>query len=388
MHVKGFLHKLLTPVMHKTRVKALSEVVVSAVCTKELKLTALGRGIETGIQERSGIQKVNRLLGNQHLLEAKEIVAKEVAHLLIGPKKHPGLIVDWTKFSNSKDAVLRAALATQGRALTIYEERHPIKKMGNRKVQEHFLTTLKKILPEDCVPIIVTDAGFHNDWFRKVALLGWDYVGRVRGLKKYRNPDEKVFYPCQQLFKWGTHKCMCLGKLILTRKNPLESYVYIVKGKLKGRKAFTKQGKIRKDKDSKGYSRAHREPWLLASSLKGRHAAKRVQWIYSCRMTIEEAFRDLKSSRYGFGLEEGKTRRAMRRDVLLLIAMLASLIAWLTGKVGEQMQLHLRFQSNSIKHRRVLSLFYLGCQLIRKNFQFPLSQIWEAAVALKNEAVI
>jgi hypothetical protein len=53
MHAKGFLHKLLTPVIHKTRVKALSEIITAAITTKKLMLTALGRAIDSPIQERS-----------------------------------------------------------------------------------------------------------------------------------------------------------------------------------------------------------------------------------------------------------------------------------------------------------------------------------------------
>jgi hypothetical protein len=387
MHVKGFLHKILAPVIHKARVKVLSEIVTAAINTKKLTLTALGRGIDSSLQERSGIQKVNRLLGNKSLSADYVSIAKAVSILLIGNKRYPEIIVDWTKYPNSEDAVIRAALAVEGRALTLYEERHPIKKMGNKKVQKSFLKTLKQVIPAGCRAIIVTDAGFHNDWFKEVLKLDWDYVGRIRGMRKYRTPDSKRFISCGNLFKQATKKVKSLGKLVLTRKNPTESYFFIVKGKLKGRKALTKQGKVRRDKDSKAYSRAHREPWLLASSLTGRNAAKKVEHIYSRRMTIEEAFRDLKSVRYGFGLDESKTRIKGRRDILLLIAMLASLIAWLTGKAGEKMKLQYQFQSNSIKHRRVISLFYLGCQLVRKKIPISSSLIWDVIASLEKEAI-
>jgi hypothetical protein len=387
MHVKGFLHRILTPVTHKARVKVLTEVTTAAIITKKLTLTTLGRAIDSPIQERSGIQKVNRLLGNQFLLKEYVYIAKAVSNTLIANKKHPEIIVDWTKYPNSEDAVIRASLALEGRALTLHEERYSIKKMGNNKVQNNFLKKLKQIIPADCRPVIVTDAGFHNDWFKEVLKLDWDYVGRIRGMKKYRKPDSERFIPCKNLFKQATGKVKSLGKLILTRGNPTESYFFLVKGKLKGRKALTRQGKVRRDKDSKAYSRSHREPWLLASSLQGRNAAKKVKRIYSRRMTIEEAFRDLKSSRYGLGLDEGKTKIKKRRDILLLIAMLAGLTAWVTGLAGERMKLQYQFQSNSIKHRRVISLFYLGCQLIRKKIPIPLSLIWDVIASLEKEAI-
>jgi hypothetical protein len=224
MHAKEFLHKILTPVIHKSRVKVLSEVITAAITTKKLTLTALGRAIDSPIQERSGIQKVNRLLGNRSLLIDYPYIAKAVSNLLIGNKKHPEIIVDWTKYPNSEDAVIRASLAVEGRALTLYEERYSIKKMGNGKVQKNFLKTLKQIIPADCTPIIVTDAGFHNDWFKEVLKLDWDYVGRIRGMKKYRKLDNKRFISCRNLFKQATGKVKNLGKLVLTRGNPTESY--------------------------------------------------------------------------------------------------------------------------------------------------------------------
>jgi hypothetical protein len=60
--------------------------------------------------------------------------------------------------------------------------------------------------------------------------------------------------------------------------------------------------------------------------------------------------------------------------VLLLIALLGSLVAWLTGKIAEEVGLHRQYQANSIRHHRVLSFFYLGCQVLRdKNRKLKLS---------------
>lgn len=259
--------------------------------------------------------------------------------------------------------------------------------MGNRKIQKNFLITLKKILPNTCKPVIVTDAGFHNDWFREVLALGWDYIGRIRGMKKYSKQEGETFHSCKKLFKRATKKAIYLGEMILTKKNPMLSHFYIMRRNLQGRKARTKQGKIKRDKDSKNYSRAHREPWLLVSSLSKRNAAKKVIEIYSRRMTIEEAFRDMKSSGYGLGLEESKTKLKKRRDILLLIGALASLIAWLTGLAGEKMKLQYQFQSNSIKHRRVISLFYLGCQMIKRKICIPSSIIQDAITSMQKEVI-
>ena len=48
-------------------------------------------------------------------------------------------------------------------------------------------------------------------------------------------------------------------------------------------------------------------------------------------MQIELAFRDLKSHRYGQGMEDSLTRHGGRLQVLLLVSTLASFISWLAG---------------------------------------------------------
>ena len=65
----------------------------------------------------------------------------------------------------------------------------------------------------------------------------------------------------------------------------------------------------------------------------------------------------MKSKKYGFSLSESKTIKVARFTVLLLIALLGSLVAWLVGKLTEEAGMHYQYQANSIKHRRVLSFF-------------------------------
>lgn len=385
MHAGKFLHGLLKNTMHNLREKALIEAVLAAINAKKLTLTAIGRTIDSSAQERSGIQKINRLLRNQHLLTERKILAIKMAGTLIGNKKNPDVLVDWSKYPKSNDAILRASLVAEGRSLTLYEKRHPIKKMGNNRIQKKFLTELKKVLPAGCAPVVITDAGFHNDWFKEVQKHGWDYIGRIRGIRKYRRVGEEKFFECSRLWRGATTEAKEVGEVVLTKKNPFSVCLYLIKGKLKGRKARTKGGKIRRDKDSKNYARSQREPWLLASSLKGRTAAKKVTTKYKFRMQIEQEFRDMKGNRYGFGLEESKTRIGNRRTILLLIGMLATLVAWIMGKTGERLQLHYQFQSNSIKSRRVLSHVYLGCRLIRKKIKIPVGELWESIGILRKE---
>jgi hypothetical protein len=229
---------------------------------------------------------------------------------------------------------------------------------------------LKSILPEGCCPYIVCDAGFKNPWFRAVLNLGWDYIGRVRGTVHY--DDGGGFKPIKNLFDRATQTPTSCGEFKLSKEKPLKTNCYLYKHKLVGRHKLTKGGKRDRHKDSENHARSYREPWVLVSSLKGFSAVKRVIKMYKFRMTIEGSFRDQKSTQFGFSMNENVTLMTERYTVWLLIASLASFIAWVVGFAAEQRKLHYSFQANTYRHRRVLSFFYLGCQIIRKKRDFEI----------------
>ena len=62
-----------------------------------------------------------------------------------------------------------------------------------------------------------------------------------------------------------------------------------------------------------------------------RTLAKKVVRLYRARMQIDEAFRDLKSPRFGLALEYPRTGEANRLAMWLLIAALATIVLWLIG---------------------------------------------------------
>ncbi|MEO6850356.1 MAG: IS4 family transposase, partial [Mucilaginibacter sp.] len=205
--------------------------------------------------------------------------------------------------------------------------------------------------------------------------LGWDCLGRVRGKKYLRKPDGE-WQLSKELFGSATSTAKYYGKVELCKSNPILLNLCLFKRKKKCRKGLNKAGKKRRDTTSLDQRKAANEPWVLVTSLpKSSFLAKQTVKKYSKRMQIEESFRDLKSSRYGFGFENAYSQEIRRIEILLLIAMLASFIAWLTGRVAEKLGLHYQFQSNTTKNRRVLSLFFLGCQIIRRQIKIPIKAL-------------
>ena len=81
-------------------------------------------------------------------------------------------------------------------------------------------------------------------------------------------------------------------------------------------------------------------------------------------MQIEEAFRDLKSTRFGLSLELHRSYQVERLQALLLIATLALMVAWLLGQATQNTGQHRQYQANTVRNRVVLSTMFIGLQVI------------------------
>ena len=375
MHAQLFLHNLLSSVMHLKRLKTLIGLVSGLLCDKKLSVSQLGRSLNNNASEKSNIKCSDRFLSNKHIWKERFSVYKKFASHLVSTSHRPLIIVDWSHIPNTTCYVLRAALVRSGRALTLYEEVFPKRLENNPNIHRRFLKKLKKLLPNSS-PILITDAGFGKSWFRSVLAMNWDYVGRVRGNTTFRLNKSKSWKNYQDCGSEANHIPVYLGEGELTQQESLKTHLYLVKLPKKFRVSLNKLKKKSHHKRDMEHAKSANEPWLLVSSMK--KMPKTIVKIYSFRMEIEEGFRDLKSSQFGFSFENAHSVKIRRIQVLLMIAMVASLIAFFTGWVAEQNKWQYRFQANTYKHRRVISLFYLGCRVIRKKMKIVWTQILDA----------
>ena len=65
MHVSKIVTQLLSNVINKTRIQSLIPVITAIITSKQLRLTELGRSLNTPGKERAGIRRVDRLLANK-----------------------------------------------------------------------------------------------------------------------------------------------------------------------------------------------------------------------------------------------------------------------------------------------------------------------------------
>lgn len=143
-------------------------------------------------------------------------------------------------------------------------------------------------------------------------------------------------------------------------------HLYCVRHSAKGRKHQRVTGSIAKNKLSRQSANLEREPWLLASNLPGdQWNPSKIVAIYKQRMQIEEGSSDVKSEYFGVGVIRHRSHCPRRIEVLLLILALAYYIICLTGLQAREAGYERHFQSNSLKRRRVLSLWRLGLEYWR-----------------------
>ena len=151
----------------------------------------------------------------------------------------------------------------------------------------------------------------------------------------------------------------------MTESNPIACQLILYKAKPKGRVHLNRLGQRVRSSHSRKHEKAQREPWLLRTSLpEGFKLAQKAVKLYALRMQIEEAFRDLKSTRFGLSLELHRSYQLERLQVLLLIATLALMVAWLMGRATEITGQHRHYQANTVRDRVVLSTIFLGLKVI------------------------
>ncbi|RJG36231.1 IS4 family transposase, partial [Motilimonas pumila] len=170
------------PNIHKKRLSSLILATKSVLNGADLTLTKLGRKLDSNTTVKHAIKRVDRLLGNPHLHREKDSIYKWHAHLISRANPCPIILVDWSDVREQlRYMTLRASIALDGRAVTIYEQVFEYKHYNSPQSHQTFLDKLQKVLPKEASPIIVSDAGFRNTWFRQVQEKGWFWVGRVRG---------------------------------------------------------------------------------------------------------------------------------------------------------------------------------------------------------------
>ncbi|MBS9424558.1 IS4 family transposase [Photorhabdus caribbeanensis] len=361
---QNFFQDVLAP-FHKYRQQALLDATTALINGASLTLTSIERFLPGPAQVKNKIKRVDRLLGNTSLHNDIPEIFNNITAMTTRQLPLCVISVDWSGYPSQEYHVLRASLLCAGRAIPLLSWVVSSEKQNNTLIQNQFLDSLVKAVSSDARVIIVTDAGFQSPWFRHIASLGWDFIGRIRNNVQFHLADSpEIWLKISDCPGTITPKYMGAGTLVKEKKNRINGHFYTYKKLPKGRKSQRSKGRPMYTKTDNEYRQSAKEAWLIFSStddLKPREIIK----LYSRRMQIEQNFRDEKSERFGFGLRASHSRSAGRMWVLSLLATLSTIVLWLIGYHAENKGLHLRYQANSIKSRRVISYLTLAENVLR-----------------------
>ena len=375
----SILHDLLKnqcPNLHQKRLSSLMVAVQSLLDGQQLSLTELGRKISGPVSAKHNIKRIDRLLGNQALYSERLDIYRWHANLLCGANPMPIVLIDWSDVREQmRHQTLRASISFEGRSVILYERVFPFSQYNSPVSHNPFLRELATILPKRCCPLIITDAGYRNTWFREVEKLGWFWLGRIRGELGFRESGQSKWRSNKTFYPSANEKARYLGFGDLGRKSPIEAYLHLFKARSKGRKDQRSSKAGRHHNAQQNYRDSSKEPWLLATNLPAESmTSKQLVNLYAKRMQIEESFRDIKSPQYGLGLRHSNTRCTKRFDILLLIAMLAEWVLRLIGFIATKHNWARQFQANTIRNRPVLSLIRLGREVRKRSQHYQINE--------------
>jgi len=350
---------------HKYRQNALMDATTALVTGATLTLTSIGRFLPGGAQVKNKIKRVDRLLGNESLQQDVPVIFNNIISMLTSRLSLCVIAVDWSGYPSQEYHVLRASLICDGRSIPLLSHIAPSSKQNNSSIQQTFLDALASAINPGTKVVIITDAGFKNAWFRHIKSLGWDFVGRIRGNTQLRLESKgSAWLRPADITAGSSPEHLGAGTLSQAAYAQCDGHFYIQKTKPKGRKHKRARCRIRRSKQVRCGRSAAKEPWLLFSST-AEFKPREVMKLYSRRMQIEQNFRDEKSERFGFGLRASYSRTEGRILVLSLLATLSMIVLWLLGYYAESKGLHLRYQANSVKSRRVISFLTLAENVLR-----------------------
>jgi hypothetical protein len=311
--------------------RLLWQAVDALLRSRVLQLTRLGWYLTRQTSPKHRIKAIDRLLGNATMLAASPQIYRALAQLLIASASTVVVLVDWTQLRGSTYALL-GAVPIGGRAIPILSQVYRHAKSPKPRMHRRFMDELAQVLPENCTPILVTDAGVRASWIQEVQARGWHYVVRLRHRTCVRPAAGGPWRPNKHLHALAGPKAKDLGDWLIGRERAgarVTARLVIARRPRRRRHLKGRSGKVLRGGKSVSIRKQHREPWLLATSL-SREAATVVA-LYATRMQIEETFRDAKSDRFGLGFGRPRTECPERLAVLFLIATLALASAVLVG---------------------------------------------------------
>lgn len=380
MRVAEYCHKILEIAlpkeMHNKTAEQITRVIESMIKNEgKLSVTSIGESLIGQTDRKHKIKAADRYVGNSKILKHKNSIFKNLANFYFKEAEELFVNVDWSGACLEDHHILQASVVCDGRSIPIYYEVYTEDDYEKHSTHIEFLKNLEEVLSDFENVIIITDAGFHRNWFLEILKNGWDCVGRIFTCYHYKKEHETEWRKLSDINFHGYRNAVAHGEFQLGKwYESVTGYLYTYK------EPVSKKGhkKNRYPDHEKQHSRSHRNGWILFSTLN--KPAEEIVEFYRKRMQIEQNFRDIKSENYGLGYSRNRSSTKDRIDVLYLTATLLTSFLWWIGAAAEAKKQHYSYQANTIKNKRVISLVNLG-RMILNNVNAVIS--WESILSIR-----
>lgn len=313
-------------------------IVVGVLQSQSPNLSKIANCLPMETQANSRVTLIRRWLMNPHV-KVWMFYKKILGHVLAGWSAVDAyLILDGVMVFGGRWQIFRVSLQHGCRAIpiawTIVEGEGLVKVTKLKSMLEKVHRFLKKHVKR---VIFLADAGFRDcDWAQLCLKLGWHYGIRVACNTYLTLPDgtsdrldNLVPGNCNRYFQNG----------LLTREAKLQTNVSVTW-------TTNPTGELE-----------------MVAIITDQVACRARLREYSCRMSIEQSFRDDKSG--GFDLEHTRLQHAQRIDHLLLAIAIATLWCHELGEFVLEQGNSSRCQVDPA-HKRNLSLFQIGLRWLKR----------------------
>jgi hypothetical protein len=331
-----FLDALFEDDLHARRVWSLADGTIGVLRSASLAVHAVGQGLALAkeLKPKHAVKQVDRMLSNRGI-DVWALFAKWVPYLM-GDRDEAVIALDWTDFDADRQATIAAyLLTTHGRATPLMWKTVCKLDLQDRR-NEHedsLLMRLREVMPEKVRVTIVADRGFADQKLYKLLdELDFDFVIRFRG-SIIVGDGKGTSKPANEWVSPTGRPRRLLAAEVTNDRHVVPQVVCVRAPRMK-------------------------EAWCLAASL-GEFTASDVVKLYGKRFTIEESFRDAKDIHFGMGLSSTRISTPERRDRLLLLSALATVLLTLLGAAAESLGMDRWLKVNTSKKRQH-SLFRQG----------------------------
>ena len=313
-------------------------IIVGVLQSQSSNLSQIANCLPMKTKAESRVTLIRRWLMNRHV-KVWMFYKKILEHVLSGWSAVDAyIILDGVMVFGDRWQIFRVSLQHGCRAIpiawTIVEGKGLVKVSRLKSMLEKVQKFLKKYVKR---VTFLADAGFRDcDWAQLCLTLGWNYAIRVACNTYVTLPDGSsdrldhlVPENCNRYFQ----------NVLLTQQAKLQTHVSVTW-------TTDKNGEL-----------------VMVAIVTDQIACRARLREYSCRMSIEQSFRDDKSG--GFDMEHTRLQHAQRIDHLLLAIAIATLWCHELGEFVLKQGDSSRCQVDPA-YKRTLSLFQLGLRWLKR----------------------